>query len=166
MNPHNVEIWVQAIGARLAALDPAHAETYTANAAAAVERIEALESELEAMLAPLGDAGLVMYHDAYGYLASAFGLNVLGTVALGDAVDPGAARLSAIRASLEQSGAVCIFPEVNHPDAYIALVSEGASVRVGAPLDPEGVMLEPGAMLYETLMRSMAQAIVDCVTEG
>jgi zinc transport system substrate-binding protein len=50
----------------------------------------------------VGDAGLVMYHDAYGYLATAFGLNVLGTIALGDAADPGAARLSAIRASLRE----------------------------------------------------------------
>ncbi len=164
MKPGNAAVWLEAIASTLAEIDPENADTYRANAAAGVERMSELEAELADILEPVGDAGLVMYHDAYGYLATAFGLNILGTIALGDAADPGAARLSAIRASLVEAGAVCVFPEVNHPDAYVTLVVEGDdTVRVGAPLDPEGVMLEPGADLYATLMRDMATAIADCV---
>ena len=172
MDPHawmridNAGIWLDSIANRLAEMDPANAETYRANAAAGRAQLVELRAEIEGILAPVGDAGLVMYHDAYGYLAADFGLNILGTIALGDAAAPGAARLSAIRASLEDSGAVCIFPEVNHADAFVNLVAEGGSLRIGAPLDPEGVMLEPGPELYATLMRQMAQTIADCVTEG
>jgi zinc transport system substrate-binding protein len=164
MNPQNAAHWLEAIAATLGELDPGNAETYRDNAAAGVDRMAALEDEVAGILAPVGEAGLVMYHDAYGYLATAFGLDILGTIALGDAAEPGAARLSAIRASLRDAGAVCVFPEVNHPDAYVALVTEtGEDLRVGAPLDPEGVMLEPGAGLYPALMRDMATAIADCV---
>lgn len=167
MKPQNAALWLGAIAETLAELDPDNAETYRANAADGIARIEALEAEVADMLAPVGDAGLVMYHDAYGYLATAFGLNILGTIALGDAAEPGAARLTAIRASLKDAGAVCVFPEVNHPDAYVALVSEvDDGLRVGAALDPAGVMLEPGADLYPTLMRGMAVAIADCVAGG
>lgn len=167
MKPANAAIWLEAIADSLAALDPDNADTYRDNAASGIERVAALEEEVAAILAPVGDAGLVMYHDAYGYLATAFGLNILGTIALGDAADPGAARLSAIRANLREAGAICVFPEVNHPDAYVALITAGEdSVRIGAPLDPEGVMLEPGPDLYPTLMLDMARAIADCVTGG
>jgi zinc transport system substrate-binding protein len=164
MDPHNAATWLGTIAAALAELDPENAATYRVNAAAGVERVAALEAEIARILAPAGAAGLVMYHDAYGYLASAFGLNVLGSIALGDAADPGAARLTAIRAHLREVGAVCVFPEVNHPDAYVTLVGEAdAGLRVGRPLDPEGVMLEPGPDLYPALMREMATAIADCV---
>lgn len=167
MNPANAAAWLHAIAETLAELDPDNAATYRTNADAAAERIAALEVEVAEILAPVGDAGLVMYHDAYGYLATAFGLNILGTIALGDATDPGAARVSAIRASLRDAGAVCIFPEVNHADAYVALVREvDDGLRVGAALDPAGVMLEPGADLYPALMRGMARAIADCVAGG
>ena len=164
MQIHNAKTWLDAIAAQLAELDPANADTYRANAAAGRTELVELRAEIAGILAPVGDAGLVMYHDAYGYLASGFGLNILGSITLGDAAAPGAARLSAIRASLEESGAVCIFPEVNHPDAFVSLAAEGSSLRIGAPLDPEGVMLDPGPELYANLMRQMAEAIADCVT--
>lgn len=164
LDPDNAVLWLGAIAERLATMDPDNAATYRANAVAAQERIVALTAELETLLAPARGTGVVVYHDAYGYLASRFDLNLLGSITLGDAASPGAARLSTIRANLTDAGAECIFPEVNHPDAYVALVSEGGTLRVGRPLDPAGTMLDPGPALYETLMRDLAQAIADCAT--
>lgn len=164
LNPDNARTWLAAIAEELATLDPGNAATYRSNAQAAQERITALKSEMETILEPARDTGIVVYHDAYGYLAESFGLNVLGAITLGDAATPGAARLSTIRANLEQAGAECIFPEANHPDAYVALVIEGSALRVGRPLDPAATALEPGPALYETMMRDMAQTIADCAT--
>lgn len=166
LNPANARIWLSAIAAELAAIDPGNADAYQANAQAGQERITALEAELETILAPARETGIVVYHDAYGYLAASFGLNILGAVTLGDAATPGAARISAIRAGLEQAGAECIFPEANHPDAYVALITEGAALRVGQPLDPAGTLLEPGPELYNALMREMATTIADCAAGG
>ena len=163
MNTGNATVWLDLIAAELTEHDPANAEAFAANASAAQEEIAQLANELQAILEPVGDAPLVMFHDAYGYLASQFGLNIAGTIALGDAAAPGAQRLSELRDQLRDAGAVCIFPEVNHSSRYVDMVVEGTEVRVGAELDPAGVMLEPGAALYPTLMRNMAQAIADCV---
>ncbi len=162
LNPDNAQTWLAAIAAELSALDPDNAAIYQSNAEAAQASIAELKGELESILAPARDTGIVVYHDAYGYFAESFGLNVLGSVTLGDAASPGAARLSTMRANLAQAGVECIFPEVNHPDAYVALVIEDSTLRVGRPLDPAGTMLEPGAALYETLMREMARTIADC----
>ena len=40
---------------------------------------------------------------------------------------------------------------------------EGSDLRLGAPLDPEGVTLATGPALYGDLLRGLAQAIADCV---
>ena len=164
MNTGNVTIWLDLIAEELAEHDPDHADVFRANAAAAKEVIASLTGELEAILEPVSAAPLVMFHDAYGYMADQFGLNIAGTISLGDAVAPGAQRLTELRADLAEDGAVCIFPEVNHSSRYIDVVVEGTGVRVGRELDPAGVMLEPGADLYPTLMRNLAQAIAECVT--
>lgn len=163
MKTDNVTVWLEFIAAELAEHDPDNAETYAANASAAQAEIAQLANELQGILQPVGDAPLIMFHDAYGYLASQFGLNIAGTIALGDAAAPGAQRLVELRDQLRDAGAVCIFAEVNHSSRYIDMVVEGTEVRVGAELDPEGVTLEPGAALYPTLMRNMAQSIADCV---
>ncbi|TVP70602.1 MAG: zinc ABC transporter substrate-binding protein [Rhodobacteraceae bacterium] len=163
LNTENAKVWLNVIAAELGAHDPENADTFRANAEAAQEQIAALSAELEEILAPVGDTALVVFHDAYGYLATQFGLNVAGTIALGDAAAPGAQRLSELRAQLHDSGAVCIFPEVNHSARFVDVVVEGTGVRIGTELDPAGVMLEPGADLYPTLMRNLAQSIADCV---
>ena len=165
MNFGNVRIWLDEIAATLSALDPDNADTYADNAAAAREAVAGLRAEIAGILEPVGDAPLVMFHDAYGYLADEFGLNIAGTIALGDAAAPGAARLTEMRAQLADAGAVCIFPEVNHSSRYVDVVVEGTGVRVGEQLDPAGVMFDPGPELFATKMRTMATLIADCVTD-
>ena len=165
MNFGNVQIWLDEIAATLSALDPDNADTYADNAAAAREAVAGLRAEIAGILEPVGDAPLVMFHDAYGYLADEFGLNIAGTIALGDAAAPGAARLTEMRAQLADAGAVCIFPEVNHSSRYVDVVVEGTGVRVGEQLDPAGVMFDPGPELFATKMRKMATLIADCVTD-
>ncbi|PTX01484.1 zinc ABC transporter substrate-binding protein [Pararhodobacter aggregans] len=166
LEPGNVAIWQRALGAELAAGDPEHAADYIARAEAAAAGTEALRAEIEAILAPVGDAGLVMFHDAYGYFAHAFGLNVVATISGGDASAPGAARIAALRAELQHDRAVCLFPEANHPDDFARVVAEGTTLRIGAPLDPAGMELAPGPDLYARLLRALAQSIADCVTAG
>jgi zinc transport system substrate-binding protein len=163
MYTHNAKAWLDVIAAELSRHDPDNAETYAANAAAARDAIAEMRAEVEAILEPVGDTPIVVFHDAYGYLSHQFGVNVAGTIALGDAASPGAQRLSELREELQEGGIACIFPEVNHSSRYVDVVVEGTDVRVGATLDPEGVMFDPGADLYPTLMRSMAQDIADCV---
>ncbi len=163
MNTDNVAIWLDAIAAELAEHDAANAPLYAANAAAAKASIEALEAELAQTLAPAADKPIMVFHDAYNYLAAQFDLNIAGSIALGDASEPGAQRITELRALLAEEGAVCVFPEVNHSSRYISLVLEGTNVKLGAELDPEGARLEPGAELYPTLMRNLARDIAACV---
>jgi len=165
LDPANARVWVAVMADELAKADPEHAATYAENAAATSASIDATEAKVRAILAPVGDAPVMVFHQAYGYFAHAFDVNVAGAIALGDAAAPGAARLAAIRQELAEEGAVCIFPEAQHDPAWVATVVGDSGVRIGAPLDPSGTTLPYGPGLYDALLTGIAQSIADCVTQ-
>ncbi len=164
LDPHNAEHWLGLIAAELARLDPANAPTYSANASAAATRIEALEVGLQATLAPVKDRPFVVFHDAFGYYVGHFGLTLAGAISAGDAASPGAQSLRDLTRKATGS-TVCIFPEVNHDADLSAQMAEAAGAKLGAPLDPEGVSLEPGADLYPAMMTGIADALADCLAD-
>ena len=166
LHPDNARVWIDVIADELSRHDPDNAETYAANAQSAKADIDEIEAQVRTTLEPVGDAPIIVFHDAYGYLDTAFGVNVAGTIALGDAASPGAQRLAELRAMLDERGVVCIFPEVNHSSAYVDVVVENTGVRIGEELDPAGVLLEYGPGQYGALMTGLAESIAACVTEG
>lgn len=163
LDPHNAENWVSVIAAALAKADPENAATYEANAKAAQERIDTLDKDLRAELTPVKDRPFVVYHAAYGYFAAHYGLQDEGSVAFGDATDPGAAHISALRADLKAKGVVCAFPEASHDPRPMQRLIEGTEVRLGQPLDPEGTQITPGPDLYDTLMRTIGGNLSGCL---
>ena len=165
LDPGNAQLWLGLIAAELGRLDPENGATYDANAVAAAERIAALDAELQALLAPVQGKSLVTFHDAYGYFVGHYGLPIAGSIALGDASSPGAARLSELRGELEAGGVVCIFPEVQHDPPLVEQLPEGTSVKIGGALDPVGSSLEPGPEAYAALLTGMARTISDCVLQ-
>jgi zinc transport system substrate-binding protein len=83
-------------------------------------------------------------------------------VALGDADQPSAARVAAIRERIRDAGVVCVFAEPQFEPRLIATVTEGTGVRT-ATLDPVGTELAPGPDLYPDLLRAMADGLADCL---
>lgn len=162
LDPGNAQVWLGLIAADLGKLDPENAATYAANATAAGERIAALDAELQALLAPVKDMPVVTFHDAYGYFSDHYGLTFAGSIALGDASSPGAARLSELRGELEAGGVVCLFPEVQHDPALVEQLAEGTTVRIGGALDPVGSALDAGPGAYAALLGGIARTIADC----
>ena len=162
LDPGNATVWLGLISARLGELDPEHAATYAANAAAAADRVLALDGEVAAILAPVQGKPIVSFHEAFGYFAAQYGLNFAGSIALGDAASPGAARLSDLRGQMETGGVVCIFPEIQHDPALAEQMVEGTTVKIGGALDPVGSSLDAGPGAYAALMKRIAQTIAGC----
>ena len=78
----NVIVWTENVAFALSALDPAHADAYTAAASAYRAELEALNSELHALAEslPAEQRKMVTDHDSLGYLAHEYGFTVVGTV--------------------------------------------------------------------------------------
>ncbi len=164
LDPANAQAWLGTIAAELSARDPENSAAYAANAAAARAALAALDATLAAQLAPVRDKPFVVFHDALGYFADHYGLNVAGAVELGDASTPGAAQLSSLRALLADARAVCIFPEAGRDPKFIATVAEGSPVRIGAGQDVEAITLPPGPGLYAALLTGLADTLTACLS--
>ena len=164
LSPENGRIWLGLIAEALAKADPEGADAYRANAQAGRVAIDAAEEAARALLAPVQDRPFAVLHDAYGYYADHFGLTVAGAVRMGDAAQPGAAHLRALKADLQASGAVCIFPEANHSAAAVEQMAQAAGVRLGGALDPAGVHMAPGATLYPEVILGLAQVLAECLS--
>ena len=162
LDPGNAQVWLGLIAVELGRLDPDNAAAYAENATEAAAQIAALDAELAARLEPAKGKPIVTFHDAFGYFADHYGLTLAGSIALGDAASPGAARLTALRDELRAGGVVCLFPEVQHDVRLVDQLAEGTAVRIGGALDPVGSSLEAGPGAYAALMQGLAGTIADC----
>lgn len=163
LDPQNARSWVRTIAAELSQLDPEHAATYAANAEATDAKLVALDAQLAQELAPVAGRPFMVFHDAYGYLAARYNLTVAGALAMGDAADPGAARIQALHKELADHGAVCVFAEAGHDPKLMQQLVEGTGAKFGETLDPEGTDLEMAPELYQAMMTNIGSALVDCL---
>ena len=162
LDPKNAIVAVDQIAQALAKADPDHAGQYETNAAKLKQKLTALDAELTELTKPLHGQPYLVFHDAYPYFESRYGLNPVGAITVSPERQPGAKRIGQIRAKVRELGAVCIFAEPQFEPKLIGTIVDGTQSRSGV-LDPLGASLEPGPDLYFTLMRNMAQALGDCL---
>lgn len=162
LDPINAVVIVNTIAAELSAADPERADAYRANAMAMTKQLQALDAELRADLAPVKEKPYIVFHDAYPYFESRYGLSPAGSITVTPDQPPGAARLSEIRRTVRESGAKCVFSESQFPPRLSETVIEGTKARLGV-LDPLGAAIPPGPGLYDTLMRDLAAALTACL---
>ncbi len=166
LDPGNARNWLGIIRDALTAADPENRATYARNTEMAQAAVATLAADLDNTLAMAKAAPIVVGHDAFGYFADRFGLTIAASIEAGDASPSGAAHLSDVAALLAETGVRCLFSEAGHDPRRAGVLVEGTGTRLGAPLDPEGRALDPGAALYDTLMRNLAQAVAECQAQG
>ncbi|HEY8171723.1 MAG TPA: metal ABC transporter substrate-binding protein, partial [Dehalococcoidia bacterium] len=81
-DPDNDALMVDDIAKALDAADPSNAATYDANADSYKQKLARTKTEVQAIIdeIPPDNRKLVTDHDAFGYFANAFGLEVVGAV--------------------------------------------------------------------------------------
>lgn len=166
LDPENGKRWLTAIADLLAERDPQNAASYRANADQGIARIAELDASLGALLAPLRDRQIAVFHDAYGYFTAHYGLKPAIAVSLGDASQLSAARLKEVQSAIARENVACAFPEANHDPKLLHVALEGTGTRLGAALDPEGVTLERNAGLYPAILENLGRSIAGCLSEN
>ncbi len=164
LSPDNAAAWLPVIAEELATLDPDNAETYRANAANAAAGIADLKAQIAAQLAPYQGAKIVTFHDAFGYFARDFGLDIAGSVRPGDATAPSAASVSALKAIVTQEQISCAFTEPGFDPALLNAIASDAGIRIGV-LDPIGALQEPGPDNYAATLTAIADNAAACLSE-
>ncbi len=162
LDPANASAMVEAIVASLGRRDPAHAEAYAANGTRLRERIDGLNGEIKAALAPVAGKPFMVFHDAYQYFEEAFGLRAVGAISVAPQRLPGAKRLGELRGRLTSADVRCVFREPQFAPKLAETLVDGTKARIGV-LDPLGAGLKAGPDLYFRLLKSDAEALRNCL---
>ena len=162
LDPTNAKMIAATVAAALAGVDPANGAVYAANARRFADRIDALDAEMRALLAPVEDVPYMTFHDAFQYLEQHFGLGAIGAITSGPARKPGAKRLRESRVRIRDARATCVFGGPRSQPALLRAIVEGTGAKIGI-LDPLGAALEPGPGAYFALMRGLGHALRDCL---
>ena len=117
--------------------DPARAETYRRNAAALLDELAAVKAELAKKLEPFRGRTFFVYHPAFGYFASEFGLEQIG-IELGGR-EPSPARLARVIAEAREHRVRTVFvqPQFNPAAAKTLADAIGGEVAELDPLAPD-----------------------------
>ena len=165
LDPENAIVLADGIAEALSKIDPDNAILYKANAAKLRADLSTLSERVAATLAPTAGRGYIVFHDAYHYFESRYGLKAAGSVTVNPDVAPSAAHVAEIQDRLRDSGAVCIFSEPQFPAKMVDVVTEGMALN-RAVLDPLGATLDPGPALYGDLIGALADSFARCLGSG
>ena len=139
-------------------LDPAQQAVYQANAESWTRRLEAIDQEFSKALVPVRKVPFVTMHDAFGYLAKAYDLKVIGVVEKVADVSPGPRTLSRLLESMRQEKVTVIFGEKGGANRMAERIARDLKIRT-AELDPlESGQLTPAA--YEEGMKRNLEVLV------
>ena len=132
----NGVIYVQNITAAMSEAMPDHADDFKANAEAYVAKLEALDAETKAKLAelPADRRTVVTAHDAFGYLADAYGLTFLAPVGIDTEAEPSAQELAALIQQLRDKKVAGLFVENITSPALVQQISTETGIQIGGRL--------------------------------
>ena len=162
LDPLNGIAMARHFAAEFARLDPAHAAQFQANAAKLEAALAALDAELKATLGGLGGRPFIVFHDVTQYFESRYGLNSAGSITVSPEQAPGAKRLAAVRAKIEEAKAICVFSEPEFPPKLVQTLTMGTNAKRGV-LDEVGAAIPAGTGQYFALMRADAESLAACL---
>lgn len=157
---------VEFLGAEVDGLD---ADALGETAQAYLDELQALDAEVEAVLAPVPEHSrvLVTNHEVFGYFAERYDFEVIGTVIPGGSTsDAASARdLAGLAAVIEDEGVPAVFADTSSADDLArTLAAEVGDVEVvelfSESLGEDG----SGGETYLEMMRTNAERIAEALT--
>jgi zinc transport system substrate-binding protein len=138
----------------LGKLDPKHAATFSANAAALKQKLMALDAEFSSGLSSCSNKDLITSHNAFGYLARRYGLKQVGITGLTPEEEPSPADLAAVTDFVRRNHVRTIYFETLVSSDIAKTVAKETGARTDV-LDPiEGLTDQSQGRNYLEIMRA------------
>ena len=140
-NPH---VWlsvthtitqVRNIARGLARLDPEHATRYETNAAAYIQKLEALRARMQEGLKNIRTRDIITFHEAFPYFAQEFNLRVVAVVEREPGAEPSARELAELIGMIRETGVKALFAEPQYSARAVETIARETGATV-YHLDP------------------------------
>jgi len=167
-DPDNDKIMIDDISKALDNADPDNELTYDANAAAYKQKLDETKAQVQWMIdeIPAENRKLVTNHDAFGYFARAFGLEVVGAVipSISTQSEPSAKDTADLLDTIRQQHVKAIFAESSVNSQLATTLANDAGVTIvddlyGDSLGPPG----SGADTVDGMLLTNARKIADAL---
>lgn len=163
----NARIYARNIAKALSAADPAGKPDYDANLAAYLAKLDALESEIKAMVAalPTDRRTVATSHNAFRYLARDTGLTFHALQGVSAETEPSAADMARIIRQLKPLKNAAVFLENVTDPRKIQQIATESGAKVGGTLYSDALSLANGpAATYIDMMRHNVREIAKALT--
>ena len=159
LDPANAKEMVLEISHELSELDPSNKSKYEDNASKTIAALDTLIEEVDNSLSK--DISYIVFHDAYQYFETRFGVKSAGALTLNPDVLPGAKQIADIQDLINDKGIKCIFSEPQYNPKIIETLGNDMNISTGV-MDPLGAYIEAGPSMYSELINEIANSIKNC----
>ena len=164
----NAKIYVANISDALVAADPADAELFRANAQAYLAKLDGLDREVREQVAKIPPLRrrMISTHNAFGYLASAYGIQFIAPSGVSTESEASARDIARIITQIKSEKIPAIFLENVSDDRLIRRISAETGARVGGTLYSDSFTGEKGdAPTYIELVRHNIKALTSALAD-
>ena len=161
LDPKGAAIYVERIAARVVADLPERAMAIESARDAGLAEIAALDEELRVGFAAVdvSKRKIVTFHDAFGYFARAYEIEIVGVAVEAPGQEPSAKEIAALIDAIKAAGVTSVFSEVQFPSKVLDQIAAETGATVLEDLFSDALGEAP-AESYLGAMRANASAIL------
>lgn len=132
----NGVVYVQNVADAMSEVLPDHATEFQANAASYISTLYALHADTLKRLAalPADRRTVVTAHDAFGYLADAYGMNFISPIGIDTEAEPSAKELATLIEQIREEGVAALFVENITSPALVQQIADETGLKIGGQL--------------------------------
>ncbi len=160
----NAKLYAAAIRDALISADPAGKAIYEANAAIYLAELDAVDAEIRATIAriPADRRKIITSHEAFGYFAAAYGLQVIAPRGLSTEAEASAKDVARLIQQIKREKITAVFVESISDQRLIQQIAKESGARVGGTLFSDALSRADGpASTYIRMMRHNIRLIGD-----
>jgi ABC-type Zn uptake system ZnuABC Zn-binding protein ZnuA len=161
LDPKGAALYVQRIADRVSNDAPNLSQRIAVSSADGIKEIEAIDQELAVAFAAIDAAQrkIVTMHDAFGYFARAYEIEIVGVAVASPGQDPSAQEIRALIDAIRTAGVTALFSEVQLPSKVLDQIAAETGATVLQDLYSDALGASP-ADSYLGVMQINADAIL------
>ena len=164
----NAKIYVTNIRDALGAADPADAETFRANAERYLAELDALDREVREAIGKIPESRrkVISTHDAFGYFASAYGIEFVAPLGVSTESEASARDIAGIITQIKTAKIPAVFLENISDPRLIRQIAAETGARIGGTLYSDSLTGEKGdAPTYIDMVRHNIRTLTGALAD-